>query len=108
MINIDFHPLSTCTIRALLVGAMLSAISAASFAEQADVASHMSCADYLKAEKASGWSQGITGSQSIDRLSSADASRIHDFCVANPQNNTAAAIEEVKQDPPQDAAKHVR
>jgi hypothetical protein len=101
-------PVRTKGLRLLFVSAMLSAISSASFGEQIDPASQMNCADYLKAEKASGWSQGITGSQSIDQLSAADGTRIHDFCVANPKSNTAAAIEAVKQDPPQDAAQHVR
>ena len=64
-------------------------------ANQGDV-SAMTCSDYLKAEQASGFTEGFTGKQGIDLLSSAKASRVHDFCRSHPG---AIAREAIRRSP---------
>lgn len=62
---------------------------------QGDVSS-MSCADYLKAETASGWTQGVTGKPGMDNLPADQATRVHDFCASHPGSNARDAIQQVK------------
>ena len=81
--------------RALLV-AVLSLVASAAMAQSQGHVSDMSCADYLKAEQASGFTEGVTGKPGIDRLSTGQASRVHDFCTANPTRNAGDAIQRAK------------
>lgn len=51
-----------------------------------------SCADYLKASAGSGWSDGLTGKTGIDQTSTERASKIHDFCMRNPDRRAGDAL----------------
>jgi hypothetical protein len=71
--------------------AAVAALAMVSHAHAQQDLSRMSCADYLKAEHGSEWSNGLTGAKSVDEQSTADATKTHDFCATHPQAMAAEA-----------------